>query len=811
MIKINNLNKYYNKGKRNEIHVINDTSLELPESGLITLFGPSGCGKTTLLNVIGGLDSAEGEILINDEKISIEKYRRDNIGYIFQSYNLINDLTVYENLSLALSVNNIEDKEEVDKRITYALNSVGMYKYRKKLASELSGGQQQRVSIARALVKKCRVIIADEPTGNLDSTNSIQIMNILKSLSKTKLVLLVTHSSELANYYSDMIVEIRDGKLLSVKETDKNAKLAKHSENKVFLGDLEKTSVESDNLSVDLYQETKEDVKLSLVFVNGTYYLKSNVKIVPYTNQVTIVDGKHEENDDVIKEDEFVYNDSTFSDQKSINVLQRLKKSFLEAFSKRTSAKRKKIFKLLFFILGFVLVMLNVNLARASFIETNDLLDAGSDVVLKNRNGYLTNEYACDAYVENSSDEFMPIIDSEFLINVEMASYINKNYSVDVLYTLGTDLANGELIYGTRDGALMSSKVAARLMKEASISSYEVLFKYLDKNRCYSKFNMFYSYKITGIVSENTDLIYEPSFSYYLYGTVGIYSNDTSISKFNDQMCYFNNADTLLDDTTNLICGRLPQNNNEIVVSKCFFGDNEINSNTNLDDYVFFYKTKLNCKIVGVTNDVFFNVYTTSNDYRYILSYKNLRIYNGTYSITDTFNGIVLLKDSSALEKFVELNGISKATYFSYYYNLRKNDTKTETYNYLIEVLICALILVIYIFFIMRTQIIRDIYEIGVLRALGLPKIRIYLNYICQIFVTLLHTVLISYVVLTIIVGSIQLKIAKYTDSSFNLFLCPSTYYVFFILLILSIIIGLIPVFWLVRKKPAQILAKYDM
>ena len=167
MIKVNNLNKYYNKGKRNEIHVIKDTTLEFPNKGLFTLFGPSGCGKTTLLNVIGGLDKASGEILIDDNKVNFEKYRRDNIGYIFQSYNLINDLTVYDNLKVALSVNNIEDPKEVDKRIEHALKAVGLYKYRKKLASELSGGQQQRVSIARALTKKCKVIIADEPTGTL--------------------------------------------------------------------------------------------------------------------------------------------------------------------------------------------------------------------------------------------------------------------------------------------------------------------------------------------------------------------------------------------------------------------------------------------------------------------------------------------------------------------------------------------------------------------------------------------------------------------------------------------------------------------
>ena len=172
MIRINELNKYYNKGRRNQIHVINNTNLELPDKGLIALLGPSGCGKTTLLNAIGGLDRVnKGSIYINDKKITsrwsykVDKIRNLNIGYIFQDYKLIDDMSVYDNVAIALKMIGIKDKKEIKTRVEYILERVGMYRYRYRPCGMLSGGERQRVGIARALVKNPDIILADEPTG----------------------------------------------------------------------------------------------------------------------------------------------------------------------------------------------------------------------------------------------------------------------------------------------------------------------------------------------------------------------------------------------------------------------------------------------------------------------------------------------------------------------------------------------------------------------------------------------------------------------------------------------------------------------
>ena len=222
MLTLQNVDKYFYRHKSNQIHVINDTSLEFGETGLTALLGPSGCGKTTLLNVIGGLDKPDrGKIYINGQRItgrtsrSVDKIRNLNIGYIFQNYNLINNMTVFDNVAMVLKMVGIKDKQEIKEKVEYALELVGMYRYRKRYADMLSGGERQRVGIARAIVKNPSIIIADEPTGNLDSANTLEVMNIIKAISREKLVILVTHEESLANFYADRIIRLKDGEVIS--------------------------------------------------------------------------------------------------------------------------------------------------------------------------------------------------------------------------------------------------------------------------------------------------------------------------------------------------------------------------------------------------------------------------------------------------------------------------------------------------------------------------------------------------------------------------------------------------------------------
>ena len=225
MLKLVNVNKYFNRFKSNQIHVINNTSLDLEDNGLIALLGESGSGKTTLLNAMGGLDKVNnGKIYIDGKKLpkhfsyKKDKIRTLNIGYIFQNFNLLDNLTVFDNVALSLKMIGIKNKKEIEEKVNYVLKKTNMYRFRNRLCTALSGGQRQRVAIARALVKNPKVIIADEPTGNLDSNNTIEVMNIIKSISKEKLVILVTHEKEIAEFYASKIIRLEDGKIISNEE-----------------------------------------------------------------------------------------------------------------------------------------------------------------------------------------------------------------------------------------------------------------------------------------------------------------------------------------------------------------------------------------------------------------------------------------------------------------------------------------------------------------------------------------------------------------------------------------------------------------
>ncbi|MCL2836156.1 MAG: ABC transporter ATP-binding protein, partial [Defluviitaleaceae bacterium] len=204
-----------------EVHALRGVSFRFRQAEFVCVLGPSGCGKTTLLNIIGGLDRYdEGDLVING--VSTKKYkdadwdayRNRSIGFVFQNYNLIAHQTVLKNVEIALTLSGVAPAER-RKLAAQALIDVGLEDQMKKKPNQLSGGQMQRVAIARALVNNPDIILADEPTGSLDSGTSVQVMEILKEISATRLVIMVTHNGELANAYASRIIQLLDGKTLS--------------------------------------------------------------------------------------------------------------------------------------------------------------------------------------------------------------------------------------------------------------------------------------------------------------------------------------------------------------------------------------------------------------------------------------------------------------------------------------------------------------------------------------------------------------------------------------------------------------------
>lgn len=233
MLKLSKITKTYVSGDE-KVEALKGIDLEFRKSEFVSILGQSGCGKTTLLNIIGGLDRyTEGDLQINGKSTKDFKdkdwdsYRNYSVGFVFQSYNLITHQSVLSNVELALTISGISKKERKERAIK-ALEDVGLKDQIHKKPNQLSGGQMQRVAIARALVNNPDIILADEPTGALDTKTSIQIMEILKEISKTKLVIMVTHNPELAEKYSSRIIKILDGKIIDdsnpIKEKTKNKK-----------------------------------------------------------------------------------------------------------------------------------------------------------------------------------------------------------------------------------------------------------------------------------------------------------------------------------------------------------------------------------------------------------------------------------------------------------------------------------------------------------------------------------------------------------------------------------------------------------
>ena len=219
MLKIKNIKKSYKTGDFVQ-HALQGVSIDFRENEFVAILGPSGSGKTTMLNIIGGLDRYDsGDLIINNKSTKKFKnkewdaYRNNCIGFIFQSYNLISHITVLANVEMALTLSG-KSKKYAKKKSLELLEKVGLKDHAHKKPNQLSGGQMQRVAIARALANDPEIILADEPTGALDSKTSVQIMELIKDIAKDKLVIMVTHNPELAEKYASRIIKFKDGELI---------------------------------------------------------------------------------------------------------------------------------------------------------------------------------------------------------------------------------------------------------------------------------------------------------------------------------------------------------------------------------------------------------------------------------------------------------------------------------------------------------------------------------------------------------------------------------------------------------------------
>ena len=815
MIKIEKANKYFNKGKRNQIHVINNTTLEFGKTGLVALLGHSGSGKTTLLNSIGGLDKInKGKIYVNGQKITrrsshkVDKIRNLNIGYIFQDYKLLDNMTVFENIAIVLKMIGIKDKKEIKKRVDYVLESVDMYRYRNRLASMLSGGERQRVGIARAIVKNPNIIIADEPTGNLDSKNSLEIMNIIKAISKDKLVILVTHEVELAKFYASRIIEIVDGKVEKDYENTEEKDLDYRLDNKIYLKDFEKIeNIKQDNVNLDIYKENEDSLNLQIVIKNGNIYIKSNdkkVEVIDENSIVELVDDHYKKIDKTIFE-QYNYNLDEITDKNiktRYSSIYSIPRSIINGFKKILNySVLKKILLIGFFVSAMFVLYAISNIAGT--LNTKD-----EDFISRNKN------YLEVKLPRLNVDQFLEYEQNEN-INYILPGDSKVSFAIKFDYYYQTSKLDGELAgsLSTINMLNQSDIVEGRLPQ----NEYEIVIdrmtvdKMLNSNNGISHAGIknasqllgkkvsipnMEKFEIVGIVDLKSPSIYtnESVFNNILCNTnqtenmAGIVIDTSEQEKSQENIINYE----LKLDTITLKKGRLPENDYEVIVN--------ISNQSNM---------KLNKKIKTTVNDTELTVVgyydSETNDNSYLVN-ENTAKYK---LISESQNLVIYPKDGAKVTS--EFDEKYNLFVENTYENDRKAYLKEQSSSRKSAIIFAGIILAISlveIYLMMRSSFLSRIKEVGILRAIGVKKSDIYKMFVGETIaittsVSMLGIIFMSYILNCLI----QIRqLSKMFIINFQVIgLSILLIYVF------NIIVGLLPLFRVLRKTPAQILSRHDL
>lgn len=795
MIKLVNVYKYFNRGKKNEVKAIDNTSLDLPDKGIVTLLGPSGCGKTTLLNSIGGLSRInKGSIYIDGERITkrsvnkIDKIRSLKIGYIFQNFNLLDDETVFDNVSLVLKINGLKDKEEIKKRVNFCLESLGIYRYRNRYASMLSGGERQRVAIARAIVKDPEVIIADEPTGNLDSKNSIEVMNIIKSISRDRLVILVTHERELAKFYSDRIIEISDGKIVKDYENVDNHELDYRLDNKIYLKDMENYSnKEVGSAKVEYYSDNTDKVSFKIVVKNDNIYIESDsLKKIEVINNgnIELVDAHYEKiNKKVYEEFSFDFNkvkDNKFKEKYSsiYNVVTSTKKGFRKVLN--YSFVKKLL--LIGFFTSSLFIMYSVSSIMSTFkVDEKNFVSYNKDYVLLNKKNMSVNEFNNLNNVSNV--EYVLPSNGNVQVNFKFNKFLQTS---GILESMSGSLASYSKVDKVINGVKTNGK------KEIIIDKM-VIDKFLSmsdaKNAGFNTYDNFINeyvylqnddmYKIVGISDTNSPSIYvnDSEFVNFIENSLNDNSEDGS-----DKLKSYERSSITLTK------GSLPVNDYEVIVNENMkdmypldksidkkVGDNKLK-------VVGYYKSVSENGLLVSENTIKNRLILTSDKFVISSSDKDSTISelkSSKYNVVDTY------KDSlSNYKRSIEESNRNKIIYSS----------------------VIVIISLIEIYLIVRSSFLSRVKEVGILRSIGVKRKDIYKMFMGEI----LSITLISSVPGLIVMGYIL-----YTLSKISVLNIVINWYVVLIslaiILVFNTLFGLLPVYKTIRKTPHEILSRNDV
>ncbi|MBQ6402210.1 MAG: ABC transporter ATP-binding protein/permease [Firmicutes bacterium] len=818
MVRLDHVHKYFFRRRRNEIHAINDTSLETEDRGLVALLGPSGCGKTTLLNAIGGLDKVnKGAIYVNGQRISrrmsgtVDRIRTLSIGYIFQNYNLVENMTVFDNVAIALRMIGIKNKAEIKEKVNYVLEKVGMYRYRNRYADMLSGGERQRVGIARALVKNPTIVIADEPTGNLDSKNTLEVMNIIKAISREKLVILVTHEEKLAEFYADRIIRIKDGKIESDEINTHNEGLDYRIDNKIYLKDIQDHKrVKTDKYNVDFYSEGGR-VDLNIVVRGGNIYIQAkndmdSIEVVDDHSAVELIDDHYRKMAHGEEEDSFSTKVlDTLSKRKYTSILNPvtlMKRGF------KTVSNYPTLKKVL--LLGFCISAGFITYAICMTFGTLHITDSQFTTEDKDYLTLVGKNISVDTYVDYQSDgtlEYVMPGDSKISLPLAMDQYYQtKDAMVSLNGSLSSkdrvtrqDIIAGRLPQNDHeivvDRMVVKSTIEDQYTKELGLGTTK---SFLGQR---AKIPHMGEFTIVGITNKETPCIYtDPAvFINLIANAVGEGVDDADIEVMeavtDDSSAVGGSLIDyeLMKSEVTLKKGEWPKDKYQVLVN-----------DKNKDDPAYKIgrqvSTKINDKKLTITG-----YYSDPKDSDYLLVNETMIKYK---LIKDKKNMTLCPKDKSATLRTLKENGVNVRDV----YTQNKNKYLQEKRSSMLSILVLAGVILgisfIEIFLMIRASFLSRIKEVGVYRAIGVKKRDIYKMFSGEILAISILASLPGFLFMAFIISRL-IHVSYLRD----MFLINSGVLLICLIVIfgLNIVFGLMPVWRTIRKTPAEILARTDV
>ena len=816
MVRLEHVNKYFFRRRRNEIHAINDTSLDLQGQGLVALLGPSGCGKTTLLNAIGGLDKVDqGEIYVNGQRISrrmsgkVDQIRTLNVGYIFQNYNLVDNMTVFDNVAIALRMVGMKDRNQIRERVNYVLEKVGMYRYRNRYADMLSGGERQRVAIARAIVKNPSIVIAAEPTGNLDSRNTLEVMNIIRSISEERLVILVTHEEKLADFYADRIVRILDGKVVSDELNVSRQGLDYRVDNRIYLKDIQDHKrLNTGGYRIDFYNEGGT-ADLNIVVREGNIYIQTrseeaNIEVVDEHSAIELIDDHYRE----------VTREESAEEAISLKTLDTLnRKKYTSILNSWTLLKRgfrmvttypvlKKIL-----LLGFFISAAFITYAITMTFGTLHITD---DRFTTEDRDYLTvvgKHISVEDYEKYENDETIDYVMPGNSI-VELSMALNQYYQTRDAYVTLTGslsdrdkLAKGDLVYGTLPDNNSEIVVDKMALKQA-ISDFMTAELGMGEPKDYLgqkvKVSDLGEFTIVGICDRQTPCIYVDRSQFI---NMTLYAKETDDDMYMDDIDEMDElagvagevVDFQLKKEAGLIKGAWPEGDYEVIVNE-----------KNMDDPDYKIGKEIPPKINGHKLKVT-GYYIDPKDSDYLLVSANTMKYK---AITETRNMTVCPKDKNERLKQFKSEGVN--VYDVYQRNRDKyfKEQRSSMLSMLVMAGVILAISFIEIFLMIRASFLSRIKEVGVYRAIGVRKRDIYRMFSGEIIAISTIASLPGMLFMSLIIS----RVAKMSMFQERFMINPGICLICLIVIYgLNILFGLLPVWRTIRKTPAEILARTDI